>query len=192
MKELDDFTIKSASNGDKIAFKKLYDHYSPFVWKVVFRTVNGDLDAAQSVMQDVFIKAHRSLKSFRYNAAFSTWLYRIAYNTAMTHLLQRKKAWQNRVEFNESLEGSNRQENYETHDFVEKILSVLKPDERFLLVAREIDNISFEELAGITEKSSGALRTQIHRIKETIRQGFTDGQSVQQIHGRALSGTSGA
>ena len=67
MEELNDITIKLAAKKQPEAFRKLYDHYSMFVWKVVFRTVNGGKEAATQIMQDVFVKTYLSLKSYRFN-----------------------------------------------------------------------------------------------------------------------------
>ncbi len=176
MYELDDITIRAAAKKRPGAFRKLYDHYSPFVWKVVFRTVNGDMDAATQIMQDVFVKAYFALKSYRFNAAFSTWLYRIAYTTALNHI-RRRKTWQRRFgELNEGAEQATADVRLEAKDLVQHMFSGLNPQERFLLTAREIDNISFDDLERMTGKSSGALRTQLSRLKESLRKEYSYAQ----------------
>lgn len=175
MKELDEITIKSAANRNADSFKKLYEHYSPFVWKVVFRTMNGDTDAAEQIMQDIFIKVYKVLQSFRFNSTFSTWLYRISYNMALTFIAKQKKQRQITVVFNDSIGKTDGDSTYESRDTVENILKRITPKERFLLVAREVNDIPFEELAIITGRTSGSLRTQLHRIKENLRRNFKEG-----------------
>ena len=182
MKELDDITLKSAAKGKQAAFKQLYDHYSPFVWKVIFRTVNGDTNAAEHIMQDVFIRVHKMMKNFRFNAAFSTWLYRITYNESMAYLKSRHKYSKRLVPYDDTHKTGDIKDALEEKNTLENVLRKVSPDERFLLVAREVNEIPFEELAAITGKSAGALRTMLHRIKENLRKGFDyeTGRILQQ------------
>ncbi len=183
MQELNDITLHSAAKGKQTAFKQLYDHYSPFVWKVVFRTVNGDTNAAEHIMQDVFIRVHKTMKKFRFNAAFSTWLYRITYNESMAYLKSRTKYSKRLVEFKDTQNAEEIKDTLEDKDTLENVLKNVSPDERFLLVAREVNDIPFEELATVTGKTAGALRTMLHRLKENLRKGF------DYERGKILSGT---
>jgi len=173
MNELDEITIKSAAKGDKKSFKKVYEHYSSFVWKVIFRTVNGDRDAAERILQDVFIKVYKKLSTFKFSASFSTWVYRITYNEALLYLNKKKRQNERRVPLNDSLSKEEKNMHYENKELVTMILNKLSPGERFLLVAREVNDIPFEDLAHITGQTSGALRTQLHRIKENIKRHYT-------------------
>jgi RNA polymerase sigma-70 factor (ECF subfamily) len=159
MEELNDIALKSAISGNMKEFRKLYDHYSSFVWKVLFRTVNGNEDDAKQIMQNVFIKVHRVMKSFKFRAAFSSWLYRITYNEALSYLKKRKRQREKNVSYDESIGNTVKNEHYENKDMVTNILNKITPKERFLLVAREVNNVPFEELAEITGQTSGALRT---------------------------------
>ena len=172
MNELNEITIKSAANGDKKSFKKVYENYSSFVWKIIFRTVNGDRDAAEKLLQDVFIKVYKKLSSFKFSASFSTWLFRITYNETLLYLRKKKKQNERMILFDDSMGKAIKNDLYENKELVTMILNYLQPNERFLLVAREINNIPFEELAEITGQTSGALRTQLHRIKDTIKKHF--------------------
>lgn len=172
MQELDDITIKQAAKGNRRAFRKLYDHYSPFVWKVVYRTVNGNQSNAEVITQNIFVKVHSALNTFKFKASFSTWLYRIIYTESMTYLNKIKKVNERLVVYDESIGNGEKGEPYENKDMVSAILRALSPTERFLLIAREVNDIPFEQLVEITGKSSGSLRTMLHRIKENIRKGF--------------------
>ncbi len=172
MKELDEITIKLAAKGKLQAFRKVYDHYSNFVWKVVYRTVNGDEDSAQLIMQNVFIKVYNDLKSFKFHSSFSTWLYRITYNETMAYLKKLRRRQKKECPFVETINKSRENDPLENKEMVSAILHTLSAADRFLLIAREVNNIPFEDLADITGKSSGALRTMLHRIKESIRKGF--------------------
>jgi RNA polymerase sigma-70 factor (ECF subfamily) len=169
MKELDEITIRRAARKDQQAFKKVYDYYSLFVWKVIFRTVNGDPEAAKEVVQETFIRVYTSLGSFGFNSALSTWIYRIAFNTANTYLSKkRKKSVIDGLDVDLLVDGKTK-ENFENKEIVRVLLRALSPEERFLITSREVEGIPFEELAEITGRSSESLRTQISRLKERLR-----------------------
>lgn len=168
MKELDDITLKRAAKGDRKAFRRLYDHYGPFLWRVVFRTVNGDRQAASEIVQDTFVRISRSLKGFGNGSAFSTWAYRIAHNAAQTHLKQRSRQWRRESELDETEFRTEQTHGYEKRDQVKRLLAPLSAEERFLITA-SAEGSTFEELAEIVGKSPGAVRVQTHRIRERIR-----------------------
>jgi RNA polymerase sigma-70 factor (ECF subfamily) len=174
MQELNAGILFSAAGGDSKAFKAVYEHYSPFLWKVIFRTVNGDIHAAEEILQNVFVKVHAAIKGFRQQAAVSTWMYRIAYTESIAWLDNRAKQQRKLIPLSALEHSALRSDAYDFRDLVSRILATLSGEERFLLVAREINDVSFEELALVTDKSSGALRVMLHRIKEKIKEGFSD------------------
>lgn len=168
MKEIDDITIQRAVHGDKNAFKSLYHHYSPFLWRILFKMVSGDQIQAQELLQDSFVKIHGALKHFRSDSSFSTWAYRIAYNESMHAFARRtkQKAW---IPFDDQISGKSKTDSYSDREIVGKLLDALSPQERFLLLAKEVDDFSYDEISEITGQSAGALRTKLHRIKEQLR-----------------------
>lgn len=171
MQELDDITLKKAVHGDKHAFKALYNLYAPFLWRVIYRMAPGDQSAASELLQDTFVNIHRALHHFRGDATLSTWLYRITYTTVLKR--RRLQIMEKRnVPCTNQMAGTESADHFDNRQLTDQILGSLATEERFLLVAREIDDLSFEEIAAITGKNSGALRTQLHRLKERIRQTF--------------------
>ena len=171
MVDLDRFTIERAAGGDSMAFRKLYDHYAPFVWRIVYRSAGGDREIAEEIVQDTFVRIHGSLKKFSAVAALGTWIYRIAFNAANTCMAKRSQYRRTNIplpeEFPNPAAGSDA---FETRDLVQKILSTLPLEDRFLLVAKEIDGMTFDQIAEITGKSSESLRTKLFRIREKIQQ----------------------
>ena len=169
MQEIDDITLKAAQKGNKTAFKRLYDLYAPFVWRVVYRTAGGDEDAVRHIVQDTFIRIHGALKTYKREAALSTWIYRIAYNTAQSFLQKRKRQWERQTPFDDSIPCSEESvDGFDIREQVRVLLESCTPQERFLLTA-SAEGFSFEELSHISGKSEGALRVRLHRIKERIR-----------------------
>jgi RNA polymerase sigma-70 factor (ECF subfamily) len=176
MTELDESILRAATKGSNTAFKQLYDYYAPFVWRLAYKTVAGDESLARQVAQDVFVRVHGSLRRFDFRSGFSTWLYRIAYNQALTLLKRRHIEWQRTVGLSDELRASGGEGALDARDTVRQVLAGLSPDERFLLVAREVDGVPFEELAEIAGKTSGALRTQLTRLKESLRKEYDHGR----------------
>jgi RNA polymerase sigma-70 factor (ECF subfamily) len=168
MIELEAHIIRDALKGKESAFKQMYDHYGLFIWKVIFRTVNGDSELAREAFQETLIKVYRQGKHFKFKAAFSTWLYRIAYNTTLTQLSGQQRYRLRNVEItDQNAQSSDEHDSQEAE--VNQILSRMEPGERFLITAREITGLSYDELAEITGRSASALRTQLHRLKTTIQ-----------------------
>ncbi|MBN1309300.1 MAG: sigma-70 family RNA polymerase sigma factor [Chitinispirillaceae bacterium] len=175
MQEIDAITVKRATKGDRRAFKALYDWYAPFLWRVLFPMAKRDMTTACDLVQETFIKVYCSLHQFKGESALSTWLYRIAYTTAMAYARKpRNRYWFQPC--TDSIRATDHTDGYDNRQLADRILASLCADDRFLLVAREIDNIPFDDLAAITGQNAGALRTRLHRLKETIRKSYPQEQ----------------
>jgi len=168
--EIDELTLEQARRGDRKAFGSFYKHYSPFVWRLCFRSSNGDSLIAQEIVQNTFVKAHRFLGGFSKNSALSTWLYTITYSCINEYFAKVTKYNIRNIEFDDEFTGSASEYlPYENRQLVSAILKDLTEKERFLLTAREVDGLSYEELAVITKEPEGTLRTRLSRLKTDIR-----------------------
>ena len=175
MVDCDRVTIEQAARGDEKAFRRVYDHYAPFVWRIVYRTSGGDPETAREIVQETFVRIHRSLKSFKAASSPGTWIYRIAFNAGRSY-------WAGVVRYRETTRPLTPDEpdrrfpadTFETREVVEKILDGLTSEERFLLVAKEVDGLTFDEIAAICGKSPEALRTRMSRMKERIRSSINE------------------
>jgi RNA polymerase sigma-70 factor, ECF subfamily len=174
MNEIDQVTVRLAKKKDRAAFKRIYDFYSPFVWKIAFRTLHGDAEAAGEAVQDTFIRVHESLPKFSEESALSTWLYRIVFNVCLTALAKQKRA--NALQpLDENIpSGVSVLDALGSKEQVNAILAAMSEEERFLLTGREILDLSYDELARITGRNAGSLRTQLSRLKEEIRRRFKE------------------
>jgi RNA polymerase sigma-70 factor (ECF subfamily) len=171
--EIDDITLERAARGDREAFGRLYARYSPFVWRLCWRSSNGDRGCASELVQDTFVKAHRYLRGFEGGAALSTWLYKIAYSCINEHFAKAARHSSRTTAFDEEYMGAAQPHTpYEEQQLVAEILKPLSEAERFLLTAREVEGLSYEELAVITGDAAGALRTRLSRLKSEIRKRF--------------------
>ncbi len=170
MEEIDSLTLHKATKKEKHACTRLYERYAPQVWKQVYQTVHGDTDAAREIVQETFIRVFKNIGTFRNNCALSTWIYRIAFNTAMSHLRTRQRI--NGREASIDIADNARAPSYEERATVRAILETMSPRDRYMLIAHEITGLSYDEIAEVTDKSAGAIRTALHRLKSRIQKDF--------------------
>ena len=129
------------------------------------------MTTAKELLQDTFIKVHSALRQFKGNSALSTWLYRVAYTTVLAHARKPHNRY-TFLSYIDTAKSADHTDVFDNHQLVQKILTSLPVEDRFLLISREIDGISFDKLAEITGQKAGALRTRLHRLKESIRASF--------------------
>ena len=172
--------VVRAQAGDKHAFDLLVLKYQNKVIKLALRFVHDPVEA-QDVMQEAFIKAYRAIRSFRGDSAFYTWLYRIATNVAKNHLVS-KKRWPlvtggdamdtQQYAVKEKLKGKETPENLiateELKAAIFKAIDVLPDDLREAITLREIECMSYEDIAMIMDCPVGTVRSRIFRARDAI------------------------
>ena len=175
----DEQLVVLAQEGDKRAFEMLVRKYQHKIVQLVGRLV-GEGDAPD-VAQETLIKAWRALKGFQGNSAFYTWLYRIGINTAKNHLVSRGRRPSNQdidiadaeqyghtehlsdVDTPESLLLSE-----EIKTKVAEVIQKLPPDLRQAITLRELEGLSYEEIAEVMDCPIGTVRSRIFRAREAI------------------------
>lgn len=180
----DQLLVKRVQHGDRRAFDLLVLRYQQRIMKLIMRYVH-DPSEAQDVAQEAFIKAYRALPAFRGDSAFYTWLYRISINTAKNYLvaLQRRPLdyaldlqepdnyeVNVRLRDEETPEGLALQE--ELRQTVERTIASLPEELRTAIMLREIDGLSYEEIAQAMECPVGTVRSRIFRAREAIDKGI--------------------
>jgi RNA polymerase sigma-70 factor (ECF subfamily) len=178
--DADQQLVQRVQAGDKSAFNLLVVKYQHRVLKLVSRFVN-DAAEAEDVAQEAFIKAYRALPSFRGESAFYTWLYRIAINTAKNALVSNRRRpvdfdldlqdpeqyeRQARLKEDETPEGVLLTE--EIRQVVERAMEQLPEDLRTAIVLRELEGLSYEEIAEAMDCPVGTVRSRIFRAREAI------------------------
>ena len=176
--------VKRVQKGDKGAFDLLVLKYQHKIVNLVMRYVR-DPEVALDITQEAFIKAYRALPRFRGDSAFYTWLYRIAVNTAKKTLLERKRdplvfesAMVSTDEGEEPSRAENELSNGETPEAVlaskeiaatvNAAIDALSEDLRQAIVLREIEGLSYEEIADVMNCPIGTVRSRIFRAREAI------------------------
>lgn len=176
----DQVLVERAQRGDPRAFDLLVLKYQQKILKLVMRYVRDPAEALD-VSQEAFIKAYRALPGFRGDSAFYTWLYRIAINTAKNYVvaLQRKpleyelddqageKAGSHAdLRDEETPEGLAMQE--QLRETLEGAIAVLPEELRTAIILREVEGLSYEEIATAMECPVGTVRSRIFRAREAI------------------------
>jgi RNA polymerase sigma-70 factor (ECF subfamily) len=180
----DQLLVEQVQRGDRRAFDLLVIRYQQRILKLIMRYVRDPAEA-QDVAQEAFIKAFRALPSFRGESAFYTWLYRIAINTAKNHLvsLQRRPVdydldlqepdnyeYNSLLRDNDTPEGLAMQE--ELRQAVERAIASLPEELRTAIMLRELDGLSYEEIAQAMDCPVGTVRSRIFRAREAIDAGI--------------------
>ncbi len=179
-KNVDQALVERVQNGDSRAFDLLVQKYQNRIAKLIARFVRNPADV-QDVAQEAFIKAYRALPNFRGESAFYTWLYRIAINTAKNHLVavgRKSPSYAVDVQEVEKYDASEWLKEYATPErelladeiqaTVNNALEVLPPDLREAITLREIEGLSYEDIAQVMDCPIGTVRSRIFRAREAI------------------------
>jgi len=171
--------VARVQKGDKQAFDLLVVKYQYRVIHLVSRYVRGD--EAQDIAQDAFIKAYRGLANFRGESAFYTWLYRIAVNTAKNYLSSaRHKREVGSVDASEAenyddasllRDGATPEQVLAAEQLEQKVFAAIKqlpPDLKRAITLREIEGLSYEQIATEMDCPIGTVRSRIFRAREAI------------------------
>jgi RNA polymerase sigma-70 factor (ECF subfamily) len=178
---VDQKLVEKAQKGDKKAFGMLVEKYQRRLNRLLSRMVR-DQSEIEDIVQDSFIKAYRAINNFRGDSAFYTWLYRIGINTAKNHLVKlgkRPKAMNDvEIEDIENFEDAQDLRNLETPEssmMSSQIVSAVNqtiealPDElKQAISLREMDGLSYEEIADLMNCPIGTVRSRIFRAREAI------------------------
>lgn len=167
----------AAKHGDVRAFEILYETYKRMVWNVAYR-MTFRFDEAEDVTQEVFLAAWRALPRYRNEAAFSTWLYRIAVNTTLNHLRAAKSnpvstdkdVYQAALDKDQFIQYNPEApaRAVEAEQTLARLLARLEPERRLALILREIEGLSYEQIAEAMETPLGTVRSRIARAREEL------------------------
>jgi RNA polymerase sigma-70 factor (ECF subfamily) len=176
--------VRSILAGDDGAFDRLVLLHKRFVFNLCYRLL-GDYDDADDCAQEVFIKVFRSLESFRFESSFRTWLYRVAANTCKNRLrsleyrLGLKKVRLNMTEENgqKAPEIGNHSQSpatafnrKEIGRLIQEAIGKLPTDQRLVVVLRDMEGRSYEEIVEITGLRLGTLKSKLSRARLKLRQ----------------------
>jgi RNA polymerase sigma-70 factor (ECF subfamily) len=180
-RELDLELVKAAQGGDMRAFDALINRYKSRLTRYL-STLLRDAGDSEDIAQETFIKAYLALGSFRGESSFSTWFFRIGINTAKRALVRNKRRFPRAVEPPGEAAGSRQHSAAETDydtpearleskqilNLLNSALDGLPEEQRDALVLRELEGLSYEEIAQQMHSPVGTVRSRIHRARDTI------------------------
>ncbi len=177
--------VKRARRGDSQAFRILMERYKRKVYAIAFGMVH-DPEAAMDVSQDVFVKVHRYLGSFQGSSSFYTWLYRIAVNVSIDHL--RKMGRHDMVDYDDMIQrrepddqeawivptilDQNPLKAYdrrEMSDRIAKAFEELSEKHRSVLMLREVEGLSYDEIAKTLKVQKGTVMSRLHHARRNLQ-----------------------
>jgi RNA polymerase sigma-70 factor (ECF subfamily) len=169
--------IRQTLDGEKEAFGHLICKYQDRLYNGMVQILRSESEA-EDVVQDAFVLAFTKLRSFKGNSAFFTWLYRIAYNVAITRLRRRKPtvpldgADENgRLDFPDS--GPSPDDRIQKHEQAVQLnqaMARLSQEHRAILILREMDELDYDAISEILDLPIGTVRSRLHRARTRLRE----------------------
>jgi RNA polymerase sigma-70 factor (ECF subfamily) len=180
-REVDQQLVERAQRGDKRAFELLVTKYQRKLGRLLSRLVRDPAEV-EDVTQEAFIKAYRALPNFRGDSAFYTWLYRIAINTAKNYLVamgrraptstgvdhEEAEGFDDAEQLRDSATPEGELQGKQIAATVNRALEQLPEDLRTAITLREIEGLSYEEIANVMNCPIGTVRSRIFRARESI------------------------
>lgn len=169
--------IESTLRGDPEAFAGLVRKYQQRLFSALV-AATGDADEAEELTQEALVQAFSKLGTFRQASAFYTWLYRIAFNSLISHRRKQERV----VSLEQSLTPAGRHfpdprppagdrlEHEERRDKLQRALQAISEEHRHILVLREIEGCDYDEMAEILQVAVGTVRSRLHRARDRLRE----------------------
>ncbi|MFA5143440.1 MAG: sigma-70 family RNA polymerase sigma factor [Candidatus Omnitrophota bacterium] len=169
----DTLYIEQFLNGDKKGFEILVRKYQDRVLNIVYSLVGNDMES-EDIAQEVFLKVHNSLKSFKQHSRFSTWLYRIVVNTTRSFLRARKnvvsdeKLLENRTDTGKSPKDALSIKEREV--IIKKAVAKVPIKFRTAMILKDIEGLNYKEIAGVLRCRMGTVESKIYRARQFLKE----------------------
>ena len=181
-RDLDWAIVQRVQNGEVSAFNQLVQKYRKPLFSIIYN-MTGNREDATDIAQEAFIKAFQSIKQFRGQASFYTWLYRIAVNSSITFIKKAKKQRFINYETIDDTAVSHEILEYftaktktekgallkELQEKLNEALQKLSPKHRIVVILREVEGMNHKEIAEITKTSEGTVRSRLHYAKKMLQ-----------------------
>ena len=178
MQEAVELLVKRAQKGDSAALEELLFAYEKRVYNTAYRYMGNEADA-YDMAQEALIKIYKRIKAFKGDSSFSSWIYRITVNTCLDGLRKHKK---NVVSLEASIEsGASYRDNsnispeesmlqVELAGDIQKAINTLSGDHKSVVILRDINGLSYEEVAACLSVSVGTVKSRISRARQRLKE----------------------
>lgn len=186
-----DNLIKKAQSGDMTAFEKIVIEYQSIIYNTAYK-ISSNTEDAYDISQESLLKIYKNIKYFEGKSKFSTWVYRIVTNTALDYIKKHRKG--NVVSLNaemgedgdsyidnikdDSPTPQDMLESEETKKLVHQALDKLNPNHKAVLVLRDINGLSYEEIAQVLMCSEGTVKSRINRARNALYEIITKNKEL--------------
>src|SRR5262244_580139 len=176
--------VANAVSGAEGSFEELVRRYQRPISAYVYRMI-GDYESALDLTQEIFIKVYGSLRRYRAEFKFSTWIYKIAHNSAVDHLRRNATREQSLIAGSEGetfdlpiesarLTPEQESERRERRTEIESVIRALPANYRELIILRHSQDLSYEEIVEVTGLPLGTVKNRLFRAREMMRQQFVE------------------
>ncbi|MGC8717030.1 MAG: sigma-70 family RNA polymerase sigma factor [bacterium] len=188
VEETDELLVEKIKKGNDDAFRDLIRRYQRYVLNLVYRTI-GDTNDAEDIAQEVFIKVYKSIRGFKGESKFSTWISKITVNVCMDKLREKSKNKEEDIEeeaWNTFAQPVNfspevMAERHELQETIKKAIESLPEELRAAFVLRELENLSYEEIGEMLNIPIGTVESRIYRARMKLRSYLKDLWSVEEV-----------
>ncbi|MEO8498749.1 MAG: sigma-70 family RNA polymerase sigma factor [Planctomycetota bacterium] len=163
--------MTACQNGDRAAHRQLYDSCHQNVFRLAVRMVG--LQDAADVMQQVFLQAYRSIGQFNGRSRFETWLYRLAVNESLQHL-RRNRRWRHHELDWEPMDETHQGDEAEQKEVLDQALARIDPELRSTFLLREVEGLSYQELAEALQIPAGTVGSRLNRARRELQRHLSD------------------
>jgi len=179
-------TLTQAAEGNLGAFEQVYNAASGFVYTIALRITNNKSDA-EEVTQDVFMQIFKNLKNFKFESSFKTWIYRIAVNTAInkykrTSQERRRLTYEDISDIQGNIDRTAEFINAESAQVkAATLLSLLNPEQRACILLREMEGLSYKEIAGALKININTVRSRLKRARQALMASASRGKIPREL-----------
>lgn len=167
-----DEVVEACQKGDPAAQRKLYEASHQNVYRLMVRMVG--LQDAADVTQQVFLQAFRKITQFSGRSQFGTWIYRVAVNEALQHIRRSKRSREQLLEQEPMDRSPGNQENVDDKELLEQALRKLDADLRSAFLLREVEGLSYGEIAEALEIPEGTVGSRLNRARKELKQQLSE------------------
>jgi RNA polymerase sigma-70 factor (ECF subfamily) len=170
--------VRLCQKGDMSAFEQLFHKHHKRIYNVAYRITNSREDA-QDLTQDIFLKAYQNMGKFKFKSEFSTWLYRLAVNTCLDEIRRKKPSNVISITDSSSDEALSQTDGYTPEDHaikkdrerqIWKAINTLKEKERAIIVLKDIEGLSYKEIAEVFKCSLGRVKSRLHEARQKLKE----------------------